>query len=94
MKTYEIYRDIRKKALIMGLPISLFAIMMTSVIGSLLFVIFSFSLGVIVFVSGLNTGLYIVLTNISKNPTLWHLKREFPDTVSNKEETSLHYEEN
>jgi len=32
MKKFEIYKNIRKRAVIMGLPIALFALMMTAVI--------------------------------------------------------------
>jgi len=78
----------------MGLPIALFALMMTAVIGSLLFIIFSFSLSVIIGVFGFNGGLYIALTHISKNPSLWHFKKVFPDTISNKKQTLFYYEEN
>lgn len=94
MKRFEIYKNIRKRAVIMGLPISLFALMMTAVIGSLLFIIFSFSLSVIIGVFVFNGGLYIALTHISKNPSLWHFKKVFPDTISNKKRTLLYYEEN
>ena len=94
MKKYEVYKDIRKRAVIMGLPISLFALMMTVVIGSLLFIIFSFSFAVIISVFLLNGVLYIVLTHITKNPALMHIKRVFPQTISNKKGSRLHYEEN
>jgi len=78
----------------MGLPISLFALMMTVVIGSLLFIIFSFSLAVIISVLLLNGVLYIALTHITKNPALMHIKKVFPQTISNKKGSRLHYEEN
>ena len=77
----------------MGLPISLFALMMTSVIGSLLFIIFSFSFAVIVSVFLLNAVLYIALTHITKNPALLHFKKVFPHTISNKKQSRLYYEE-
>jgi hypothetical protein len=78
----------------MGLPISLFALMMTVVIGSLLFIIFSFSFTVIISVFLLNGALYIVLTHITKNPALMHIKKVFPQTISNKKGSRLYYEEN
>nr|WP_299429863.1 hypothetical protein [uncultured Maribacter sp.] len=84
MKKYEVYKNIRKRAVIMGLPISLFALMMTCVIGSLLFIIFSFSFLVIICVFVLNGVLYIALTHFTKNPSLLHFKRVFPQTISNK----------
>lgn len=92
MKRYEVYKNIRKRAVIMGLPISLFALMMTVVIGSLLFIIFSFSFTVIISVFLLNGGLYIVLTHITKNPALIHIKKVFPQTISNKKGSRLYYE--
>lgn len=94
MKKYEIYKDIRKRAVIMGLPISLFALMMTSVIGSLLLTIFSFSLTVIIAVFLFNGSLYVVLTQLTKHPALLHFKKVFPTTISNKRESQLQYEEN
>ena len=57
MKRFEVYRNIRKKALIWGLPISLFALMMVAVIASLLVIIFSFSFAVVISVFILNAGL-------------------------------------
>jgi len=92
MKKFEVYKNIRKRAVIMGLPISLFALMMTSVIGSLLFIIFSFSLFVIFMVFVFNAVLYIALTHITKNPALLHFKKVFPLTISNKKHSRLNYE--
>jgi len=43
MKKFEVYKNIRKRAVIFGLPISLFALMMVSILVSLLVIIFSFS---------------------------------------------------
>ena len=91
MKKFEIYKNIRKRAVIMGLPISLFALMMTAVIGSLLFIIFSFSFSVIIGVFVFNAGLYIALTHITKNPHLFHFKKVFPKTISNKKISHLNY---
>ncbi len=48
MKTFIPYKNIRKRAMILGLPLALFALQMISVIASLLLIIFSFSLGMIV----------------------------------------------
>ena len=67
--------------------------MMTSIIGSLLFVIFSFSFSIIISVFILNALLYIALTHFTKNPALLHFKKVFPQTISNKKESRLHYEE-
>ncbi|MFK5983568.1 MAG: hypothetical protein QM499_11685 [Flavobacteriaceae bacterium] len=94
MKRFEVYKNIRKRAVIMGLPISLFAFMMTAVIGSLLFIIFSFSFTIIISVFVFNATLYVALTHITKNPALLHFKKVFPQTISNKKQSQLHYEEN
>lgn len=92
MKTFEVYKNIRKRALIMGLPIALFALMMTVVIGSLLLIIFSFSFMVIISVFLFNGVLYIALTHITKNPALMHIKKLFPESISNKKGSRLNYE--
>jgi type IV secretory pathway VirB3-like protein len=92
MKTFKIYKNIRKRAMIMGLPISLFALMMTVIIGSLLFIIFSFSFSVIIVVFLFNGILYIALTHFTKNPSLLHFNKVFPQTISNKKQNYLYYE--
>ncbi|MCF6347000.1 MAG: hypothetical protein L3J20_01710 [Flavobacteriaceae bacterium] len=84
MKKFEVYKNIRKRAMIWGLPILLFAMMMISIIGSLLVIIFSFSFLVIISVFIGNTVLYISLTQITKNPSLLHIQKVFPQTISNK----------
>lgn len=92
MKQFEIYRNIRKKAKIYGLPIGLFALMMLSVIASLLVMIFSFSLGVIVFAFIFNLGLFFFLTRISADPNLLNFQKVFPGMISNKKNSGLRYE--
>jgi len=93
MKRFEVYKNIRKRAMIMGLPISLFALMMTAVIGSLLVIIFSFSFGVIISVLLFNVMLYVGLTYFTRNPGVLRLRKVFPIAVSNKKESRLYYEE-
>ena len=93
MKKYEVYKNIRKQAMIMGLPISLFALLMVSVIGSLLVIIFSFSLFVILSVLIFNFGLYVVLTYITNKPIASQLQKVFPATISNKRISPIDYEE-
>jgi len=93
MKRFEVYKNIRKRAVIMGLPISLFALMMVSVIGSLLFIIFSFSFSVIITVFAFNAMLYVALTQLTRHPNLIHFKKVFPITISNKKESRLYYEQ-
>lgn len=93
MKRYEVYRNIRKKALIYGLPVGLFALMMLSVIGSLLVIIFSFSLVIITLMVLLNLALYGFLTRITVNPQLLNVQRVFPKMISNKKISGLSYED-
>lgn len=93
MKRYEIYKNIRKKALIYGLPVGLFAVMILSVIGSLLVIIFSFSLSLIISAVVFNLVLYSFLTRITINPKLLHYQRVFPKMISNKSFSRLSYED-
>lgn len=93
MKQYETYKNIRKRAVIFGLPISLFAVMMISIIASLLIIIFSFSFGIIIGVIILNVGLFIALMKITNNPQLFHFSKPFPQIISNKKPTLFNYEE-
>ena len=92
MKRYEIYRNIRQRALIYGLPVALFALIMVSVIGSLLVIIFSFSLGVISGAVIINAGLYITLARLTLNPQLLNLRKAFPEMLSSKKSSGLSYE--
>lgn len=93
MKKFTPYKNIRKQAVILGLPMSFFALQMISVIGSLLGIIFSFSLRVIVMVLLWNFGLYVFMTKISKDPALFHLQGVFPKTITNKKQSRLYYED-
>ena len=92
MKKYEVYKNIRKRAMIFGLPVSLFALMMIAVIGSLLIIIFSFGLGIIICVILANALLYIGLTKFSKNQHWLHFAKVFPKSISNKKTSVLYYE--
>ena len=93
MKKFEIYKNIRKRALIWGLPISLFALIMLSIVGSLLIVIFSFSLTVIVGIFIFNAALYIALTRITNSPQLLDYSKVFPEIISNKKSNFFSYEQ-
>ncbi|MHA7830165.1 MAG: hypothetical protein ACX93O_03635 [Flagellimonas sp.] len=84
MKRYKVYRNIRMRAMIMGLPISLFALMMVSVICSLLIVIFSFHFGVIVGLLLFNALLYGALGRWVKRPFGITAGKTFPERISNK----------
>ena len=94
MKRFEVYKNIRKRAVIFGLPISLFAIMMIAVIASLLVVIFSFGFGIIIGVLAFNGMLYVGLTKFADNPHLLQFSKVFPNSISNKQSSALYYEEN
>lgn len=93
MKRYEIYRHIRGKAIIYGLPVGLFAIMLLSVISSLLVIIFSFGLGVILSAVLWNLGLYAFLGRFNRNSQLLIYQDVFPKMISNKKITDLNYED-
>ncbi|MEM8846319.1 MAG: hypothetical protein AAGD17_04370 [Bacteroidota bacterium] len=89
MKKYEVYRNIRKRAMIWGLPTSLFALMMISVVASLLVIIFSFSLVVITIGIIWNATLYILLTRLGSRIRHISLVNPFPKSISNRKESVL-----
>lgn len=84
----------RKRAIIFGLPISLFALMMVSILASLLIIIFSFGFGIIMGLLLFNGVFYIVLIRIANNPQLFHLGNPFPKIISNKQNSGLEYDQN
>lgn len=94
MKRFEIYRNIRKKAMIWGLPISLFALMMVSVIASLLVIIFSFSFAIVIGVFVFNAGLYIGLTRIANLSRYLEFRSVFPKDITNKKSSLFNYDQN
>ena len=94
MKRYEVYKNIRKRAVIFGLSISLFAIMMISIVASLLVIIFSFSFTVVIGAFAFNSVLYISLTRIASKPQFFNAITTFPKLISNKKTSLLDYEEN
>ncbi|WKX76936.1 hypothetical protein Q5W13_01865 [Zobellia laminariae] len=93
MKGYRIYRNIRKRALIFGLPVALFALQMLGVIGSLLVVIFSFSLVLVLCAAITNGILYVVLLKLTNQPHLLYIGKVFPKSISNKKTSLLNYED-
>jgi len=93
MKRFEVYKNIRKRAVIFGLPISLFALMMISILASLLVIIFSFSFGIVVGVLVLNSTLFIALTRMANNPQFFQMAKAFPTIISNKRNSGFDYEE-
>ena len=93
MKKYEPYKNIRKGAGIFGLPLPLFALMMLSIIASLLVIIFSFSLGVIISALLFNAFLYIGLNRISRLLEFLQMTGAFPKMISNKRNSGINYEE-
>jgi type IV secretory pathway VirB3-like protein len=92
MKRFEVYKNIRKQAVIFGLPISLFALMMMSILASLMVIIFSFSFGMIIGIFIFNAVLYVALTRITNNPQLFQMEKVFPEIISNKRNTGFDYE--
>jgi len=93
MKKYEVYKNIRKRAVIFGLPISLFALMMVSVLASLLIIIFSFSFVIIIGILIFNAALYVAMTRITNDPQLFQMAKAFPQIISNKRNSGFDYEE-
>jgi hypothetical protein len=93
MKKYIPYRNIRKGAIIFGLSLPLFALMMLSIIASLLVIIFSFSLGVIISALLFNAFLYIGLNRISRLLEFVQMSGAFPKMISNKRNSGIDYEE-
>lgn len=93
MKTFEVYRNIRKGALIWGLPISLFALLMVSVVASLLVIIFSFSLIVVLSLFIWNAALFIGLNKMSSSTQVFNIRKVFPKSISNKKDNILNYVE-
>jgi hypothetical protein len=84
MKKFEIYKNMRKQALIWGLPLSYFALQMVSVISSLLIIIFSFSLAAIFGLVVWNALLYIGLTKWALHPVNLLVTKTFPQRISNQ----------
>ncbi len=93
MKKYIPYKNIRKAAVIFGLSLPLFALMMLSVIASLLVIIFSFSLGVIISALLFNAFLYIGLNRISRLLEFVQMTGAFPKIITNKKDSGIDYEE-
>ncbi len=93
MKRYEVYKNIRKRAVIFGLPISLFALMMVSILASLLIIIFSFSFVMIIGILIFNAALYVALTRITNDPQLFQIAKAFPRIISNKRNSGFDYEQ-
>ncbi len=92
MKSYSFYRDIRKEALIMGLPVMFFGLQIIALVISLFLLIFSFSLFMLLLVLSANVGLYLgLLRYVSRNRTVTFF-RVFPREISNKTINEMPYE--
>lgn len=87
MKQYEVYRHIRGRALIFGLPVAFFALQLLAVIGSLMAVIFSFDLVLLFGAMMANGVLYGILLRWSQRPELLPMGTIFPPMISNKKTT-------
>ena len=84
MKSYAVYRNIRRNAVIFGLEVSSFAIQMSSVIASLLLIIFAFRLLLLLALLVWNFGLYITLLRIHTF-SITQLSARLPSLISNKQ---------
>lgn len=71
--------------MIMRLSISLFALMMVSIIGSLLIIIFSFHFGVIVGLLLFNALFYVALVRWVRKPFQFTVVQTFPKIISLKQ---------
>jgi len=91
MKQYSVYRNIRVRALIFGLPVAFFALQMMAVVGSLMAVIFSFSLMLLIVVGLVNAVLYGVLLKLAQEPGMLQIGVRFPHSISNKKITSYEH---
>ncbi len=94
MKKFETYRHIRKQAYIMGLPMLYFALMMMIVIGTMLYIIFSFSLTGVILSLVLNVVLYVLFLKLTQKSGGVHFKKVYPDSLINKKSSHFQYEEN
>ncbi|WP_083852498.1 hypothetical protein [Galbibacter marinus] len=92
MKRYEIYKNIRKQAIIFGLPLSMFVIMMICIICSLLLIIFSFSFTLIMSLLVGNSVLYLLLLRFSTTAQHFQFSAVFPSSISNRRISSISYE--
>ena len=87
MKQYSVYRNIRVRALIFGLPVAFFALQMMAVVGSLIAIIFSFNLMLLIVMGIGNTVLYCILLKLVQEPRLLQIGVWFPHSISNKKIT-------
>ncbi|MBW8244233.1 hypothetical protein K1F50_15600 [Muricauda oceani] len=87
MKQYAVYRHIRGRALIFGLPVAFFALQLLAVIGSLMAVIFSFDLVLLFGAMVANGILYGLLLKWAQRPEMLRVGNVFPDMISNKKIT-------
>ena len=69
--------------MIWGLPISFFAILMISVVASMLMVIFSFGILAIISTGLWNALLYIILTRMTTGTEIPRFKKVFPNCIRN-----------
>lgn len=93
MKQYNVYKNIRKGAVIMGLPLSSFAIFMCIVILSLIVMIFSFSLVLLIVLLVVNFATFGIMTQLAENPSILNFSKVFPKQISNKRTNNINYED-
>ncbi|WBL26726.1 hypothetical protein [Zunongwangia sp. HGR-M22] len=90
MKKFIPYRDIRKEALIFGLPVYLFAVQMIAVIIGLLIIIFAFGWMTLIIGCSSNILLYLILMNLKKLMANLQFFHVFPKHLSTKQITVFH----
>jgi len=87
MKRYPVYRYIRQRAVIFGLPVALFAIEVLCVICSLFVIIFSFHIVLLFGLLATNLFVYGLLLKLCQDPHLLASGFSFPKSISNKKIT-------
>lgn len=93
MKKYEAYKDIRKQALIFGLPLGFFILQIVSILIGFFVLFTAFSLLTIIGLVIFWVGLYAVLGYLTKNPSLFNFSKIFPNIITNKSQNTFNYEE-
>lgn len=91
MKSYEVYKNIRKGALIAGLPLSMFGVVMAFIILSLMMLIFGFSLIILLALIIANGVVYVICIQLVNNPNITNFQKIFPRLISNKKTNDLDY---
>ncbi len=84
MKKFKVHRDIRRQAVIFGLPASSFYVFITFLILSAFILIFEFSLLTLLIVAIFNVVLFLGLAYVSKQKGNFFSAVNMPKMISNK----------